>query len=169
MSTPRLGRERSPRKPEPQPGHSTSSPIRVAMHERPSALCACGRGKVESGDDIDSGSGDERDRREEGLTPLVRPASSQEGDRRVVERPRPEWERVTGAGLSADVALAILNGLDISSLPALRDLSIRASSTVQIPWPPAGLEQATPEWRPRPWRSSWEAKRARGIATGTVH
>ena len=48
---------------------------------------------------------------------------------------------------SADLALAILNGLDISSLPALRDLSTGASTTVSIPWPPAGMEQATPEWR----------------------
>ena len=47
---------------------------------------------------------------------------------------------------SANLALAILNGLDISSLPALRDLSTGASTMVSIPWPPARMEQATPEW-----------------------
>ena len=50
---------------------------------------------------------------------------------------------------SADLALAILNGLDISSLPALRNLSTEASTTASIPWPPAGMEQATPEWQQR--------------------
>ena len=50
-----------------------------------------------------------------------------------------------GAEPSADLALAILNWLDISSLPALRDLSTGASTTVNIPW----MEQATPEWRQR--------------------
>ena len=48
---------------------------------------------------------------------------------------------------SAQLELVILNGLDISSLPALRDLSTRASTTVHIPWPPVGMERATPEWR----------------------
>ena len=48
---------------------------------------------------------------------------------------------------STDLALAILNGLDISSLPAPHNLSTGASTTVSIPWPPAGMEQATPEWR----------------------
>ena len=48
---------------------------------------------------------------------------------------------------SAQLELAILNGLDISSLPALRDLSTGARTTVHIPWPPVGLERATPEWR----------------------
>ena len=50
---------------------------------------------------------------------------------------------------SAQLELAILNGLDISSLPALRDLSTGARTTVHIPWPPVGLERATPEWRRR--------------------
>ena len=52
-----------------------------------------------------------------------------------------------GAEPSAHLELAILNGLDISSLPALRDLSTGASTTINIPWPPAEMEQATPEWR----------------------
>ena len=50
---------------------------------------------------------------------------------------------------SAQLELAILNGLDISSLPALRDLSTGARTTVHIPWPPVGLERTTPEWRRR--------------------
>ena len=50
---------------------------------------------------------------------------------------------------SAQLELAILNGLDISSLPALRDLSTGARTMVHIPWPPVGLERATPEWRRR--------------------
>ena len=54
-----------------------------------------------------------------------------------------------GTEPSAILALAILNGLDISSLSALSDLSTGASTKVIIPWPPAGMEQATPEWRQR--------------------
>ena len=65
------------------------------------------------------------------------------GDRRVMEKPRPEREPVAVAGPSADLALAILNGLDISSLPVLRELSTGARTRVQIPWFMAGLEQAT--------------------------
>ena len=52
-----------------------------------------------------------------------------------------------GAEPSAHLELAILNGLDISSLPALRDLSTGSSTMVNIPWPPAGMERATPECR----------------------
>ena len=50
---------------------------------------------------------------------------------------------------SAYLALVILNGLDILSLPALWDLSTGAITMVWIPWPPAWMEQATPEWRQR--------------------
>ena len=50
---------------------------------------------------------------------------------------------------SAKLALAILNRLDISSLPTLCDLTTRASTTVSIPWPLAGMEQATHEGRQR--------------------
>ena len=56
--------------------------------------------------------------------------SDQDGDE---EGAGPEQEEAMGAELSADLALAILNGLDISSLPALRDLSPGASTTVSIP------------------------------------
>ena len=111
VSTPRSGREGSPRKPESQPGHSAWSSSPVARPKRPSALRARNCGKMDAGDDNDSRSGDERDRWKEGLTPLVRPTSWQEGDHGGMERPRREREP------SADLALAILNGLDISSLP----------------------------------------------------
>ena len=40
------------------------------------------------------------------------------------------------------VTLALLNGLDVSSLPTKRD-----STTVAIPWPLANLEGMTLEWR----------------------
>ena len=57
---------------------------------------------------------------------------------------RDEWRRRRWNKRWA-VALAILNGLDISSLSALRDLSTGAGTMVRIPWPPVGMEQATPE------------------------
>ena len=77
---------------------------------------------------------------------VARLPSDLEGDREGAE---PEQEEVMGAEPSAHLELAILNGLDISSLPALRDLSTGASTTVNIPWQPARMEQATPEWRQR--------------------
>ena len=64
-------------------------------------------------------------------------------------RLRPQREPAMGTEPSADLALAILNGLDISSHPALRELSTGASTMVRIPCPLAGMEQATPEWRQR--------------------
>ena len=78
---------------------------------------------------------------------MLRPTSGQEKDRGDEGRLRPEQETDMGTEPSADLALAILNGLDISTLPALRDLSTGASMMIRIPWPPAGMEQATPEWR----------------------
>ena len=75
----------------------------------------------------------------------ARPASDLEGDPEAAELDR---EEAGGAEPpSGQLELAILNGLDISSLPALRDLSTRASTTVHIPWPPVGMERATPEGR----------------------
>ena len=71
VSTPRSGREWSLRKPEPQPGNSTCSQSPLARPERPSALRPRNHREVESGDDVSSGSEDERDRLEEGLTTLV--------------------------------------------------------------------------------------------------
>ena len=67
------------------------------------------------------------------------------------DRPGPKEDppHLMGAEPSAHLELAILNGLDISSLPALRDLSTGATTTVNIPWPPARMERATPKWRQR--------------------
>ena len=80
---------------------------------------------------------------------MVQPSSGQEGDRGEEGRPRPGREPAVGTKPSADLTLAILNGLDISSLPALRDLSTGTSTMVRILWPPARMEQATPDWRQR--------------------
>ena len=73
----------------------------------------------ESGDDRNGGSGDKQGRREEQRNPLVRPTSGQESGRGNKGRPRPGLEPAIGTEPSADLALAILNGLDISSLPTL--------------------------------------------------
>ena len=51
---------------------------------------------------------------------IAGPPSDLEGDKEAAE---PGQEEVRGAEPSAQLELAILNGLDISSLPALRDLS----------------------------------------------
>ena len=74
----------------------------------------------------------------------ARPASDLEGDPEAAEL---DQEEAGGAEPSAQLEFAILNGLDISSLPALRDLSTRASTTVHIPWPPALQALRQLEWR----------------------
>ena len=107
VSTPRSGGECSPRKPEPQPGNSTWRQSPVARPERPSALPPCNHREVESGDDVSSGSEDEQDRLEEGLTTLVRPASSQGGDRRVMDRAH---LRQSGGGRDTPRGRGVKNG-----------------------------------------------------------
>ena len=99
---------------------------------------------------------------------MARPTSDQDGDE---EGARPEQEEAIGTEPSADLSLAILNGLDIYSLSALRDLSTGASTTLSIPWPPAGMEQATPEWRQRASQgmATWEVGAVSSIATGAAH
>ena len=70
----------------------------------------------------------------------ARPASDLEGDPEAAEL---DQEEAGGAEPpSAQLELAILNGLDISSLPALHYLSTRASTTVHIPWPPVGINHS---------------------------
>ena len=123
LSTPRPEREGSPTKPEPWPRHSAWCPSPVVRPERPSALHSRDPEIEESGDAGNGESGDEQGRREEQRNPLVRPASGQERDRGDTGRPGPGRKPAVGTEPSADLALAILNGLDISSLPALRDLS----------------------------------------------
>ena len=100
----------------------------------------------ESESDTSSEPGDRPGPKEDPTHLVVRLPSDLEGDREGVE---PEQEEVMGAEPSAHLELAILNGLDISSLPALRDLSTGVSTTVNIPWPPARMERATPEWKQR--------------------
>ena len=95
----------------------------------------------ESESDTSGGPGDRPGPKEDPPHLVARLPSDLEGDREGAE---PEQEEVMGAEPSAHLELAILNGLDISSLPALRDLSTGASTTVNIPWPPARMEQATP-------------------------
>ena len=78
----------------------------------------------------------------------------------------PEVRRFLRQELLRKVAI-----LDISSLPALRDLSTGASTMVSILWPPAGMEQATlcgDRGRPRLWRSSWEDGAVSTTATGAA-
>ena len=100
----------------------------------------------ESKSDTSGGPGDGLGPKEDPPHVMARPPLDLEGDK---EGAGPDQEEVRGAEPSAHLELAILNGLDISSLPALRDLSTEASTTVHIPWPPARMEQATPEWRQR--------------------
>ena len=100
----------------------------------------------ESESDTSGGPGDRPGPKEDSPHVMARPPSDLEGDREGAE---PDQEEVRGAEPSPHLELAILNGLDISSLPALRDLSTGASTTVHILWPPARMERATPEWRQR--------------------
>ena len=95
-------------------------------------------------EESESDASDEPGPKEDPPHVMARPPSDLEGDKEAAE---PDQEEVRGAEPSAQLELAILNGLDISSLPALHDLSTGASTTVHIPWPPVGMERATPEWR----------------------
>ena len=103
--------------------------------------------------------------------PWYGPLPVRKGTAETQERPGLGREQAMGTELSVDLALAIHNGLDISSLPALQDLSTGASTMVRIPLPLAGMEQATPEWWQRAsdaMASSWAAERVKGTATGTA-
>ena len=121
-STPRPQRDGSPRETERKPEPAVFSPSPVVGQEQPPPM----RTHVPETESSESD------------------ASDLEGD---PEAAKLDQEEAGGAETSAQLELAILNGLDISSLPALRDLSTRASTTFHIPWPPVGMERATPEWR----------------------
>ena len=120
------------------------SPSPVVRQEKQLSLRTHVPGTEESESDTSGEPGDMPGPKEDPPHLVARPPSDQEGDREGAE---PEQEEAMGAEPSAHLELAILNGLDISSLPALCDLSTGASTTVNIPWPPAGMERATPEWR----------------------
>ena len=145
-STPRPERGGSPTRAEQGPVQAMWSLRPVVRKEKPSASNARVPETEESGSDGSDGSEDKQGWREERHHPVARPTSDQDGDE---EGLRPEQEEAMGTEPSADLALAILNGLDISSLPTLRDLSTGASTMVSIQWPLARMEQATPEWRQR--------------------
>ena len=140
-STPRPQRDGSLRGTERKPESALFSPSPVVGQEQPPPVCS----RVPETESSESDASDEPGPKEDPPHLGARPALDMEGDREAAE---PNQEEAGGAEPpSAQLEWAILNGLDISSLPALRDLSTRARTTVHIPWPPVGLERATPEWR----------------------
>ena len=143
---PRPERGGSPRGTEQGPAPAMFSPSPVVRQEKQLPMRSHVLETEESESDRSGGPGDRLGPKEDPPHLMARPMSDLEGDREGAE---PEQEEVMGAEPAAHLELAILNGLDISSLPALRDLSTGASTTVNIPWPPARMEQATPEWRQR--------------------
>ena len=138
--TPRPQRDGSPREAERKPEPAVFSPSPVVGQEQPPPM----RTHVPETESSESDASDEPGPKEDPPHLMARPASDLEGDQEAAEL---DQEVAGGAEPSAQLELAILNGLDISSLPALCDLSTRASTTVHIPWPPVGMERATPEWR----------------------
>ena len=140
-STPRPQRDGSLRGTERKPESALFSPSPVVGQEQPPPVCS----RVPETESSESDASDEPGPKEDPPHLGARPALDMEGDPEAAE---PDQEEAGGAEPpSAQLELAILNGLDISSLPALRDLSTGARTTVHIPWPPVGLERATPEWR----------------------
>ena len=132
-STPRPERGGSPREAEREPEPAVFSPSPVVGQEKQLPM----RTHVPETEESESDANDEPGPKEDPPHLMARPPSDLEGDKEAAE---PNQEEVGGAEPSAQLELAILNGLDISSLPALRDLSTRASTTVHIPWPPVGME-----------------------------
>ena len=140
-STPRPQRDGSPRGTERKPESALFSPSPVVGQEQTPPV----RIHVPETESSENDASDDPGPREDPPHLWVRPAADLEGDPEAAEL---DQEEAGGAEPpSAQLELAILNGLDISSLPALRDLSTRASTTVHIPWPPVGMERANPEWR----------------------
>ena len=130
----------SPREAEREPAPAVFSLSPVVGQEKQLPM----RTHVPETEESESDASDEPGPKEDPPHLMARPPLDLEGDKEAAE---PDQEEVGGAEPSAQLELAILNGLDISSLPALRDLSTRARTTVHIPWPPVGMERATPEWR----------------------
>ena len=119
------------------------SPSPVVGQEQPPPVCS----RMPETESSESDASDEPGQKEDPPHRGARLAGEMEED---PEAAGTDQEEAGGAEPpSAQLELAILNGLDISSLPALRDLSTGARTTVHIMWPPVGLEQATPEWRRR--------------------
>ena len=139
-STLRPERDGSPREAERKPEPAVFSPGPVVGREKPLPMSS----HVPDTEESESDASDEPGPKEDPPHLMAQPTWDLEGDQEAAE---PDQEEAGGAEPSAQLELAILNGLDISSLPALRDLSTRASTTVHIPWPPVGMEGATPHWR----------------------
>ena len=161
-STPRPERGGSPTRAEQGPVQAMFSPSPVVRKEKSSASHTY---VPESESDGGGEPEDKRARREERHRLAARPTSDQKGDE---EGAGPEQEEAMETEPSADLALAILNGLDISSLPALRDLSTGASTTVSIPWPPGWSRPPLSGdiGRFRLWRFCSEDGAVSGTATG---
>ena len=143
-STPRPERGGSPRGAEQGPVPAMFSQSPVVRQKKQLSLRTHVPETEESESNTSGEPGDMPGPKEDPPHLVARPPSDQEGDREGAE---PKQEEAMGAEPSAHLELAILNGLDISSFPALRYMSTGASTTVNIPWPPAGMEWATPEWR----------------------
>ena len=142
-STPAPQGDGSPRGTERKPESALFSPSPVVGQEQAPPVCS----RVPETESSESDAGDEPGQKEDPPHRGARLAGEMEDD---PEAAGTDQEEAGGAEPpSAQLELAILNGLDISSLPALRDLSTGAGTTVHILWPPVGLERATPEWRRR--------------------
>ena len=145
-STPRPERGGSPKKAERKPAPAVFSPSPVVGQEEQLPM----RTHVPETEESESDASDEPGPKEDQSHLMARPPSDLEGDK---EAAKPDQEEVGGAEPSAQLELAILNGLDISSLPALCDLSTRVSGDRR---------------RPRRWRSSWEDAAAGITAAGVT-
>ena len=107
-----------------------------------------------------------RSTRDDGMPGVIITSSADESERDATARATPLGDRRIASAVRAasragpvggevvaepqgDLELAMLNRLDLPSHPALQDWSAGDSIVVRIPWPPAGLERTTPEWRRR--------------------
>ena len=134
-STPAPQGDGSPRGTERKPESALFSPSPVVGQERAPPVCS----RVPETESSESDAGDEPGQKEDPPHRGARLAGEMEED---PEAAGTDQEEAGGAEPpSAQLELAILNGLDISSLPALRDLSTGAWTTVNIPWSPVGLER----------------------------
>ena len=148
--TPAPQRDGSLRGTERKPESALFSPSLVFGQEQPPPVCS----RVPETESSESDASDEPGPKEDPPHRGARPAVEMEEDPEAAEI---DQEEAGGAEPpSAQLELAILNGLDISSLPALRDLSTGARTTSRgrrSGWsePP----QSGDGGRPRPWHSSW--------------
>ena len=151
-STPAPQGDGSPGGKERKPESALFSPSPVVGQEQAPSVCS----RVPETEASESDADDEPGRKEDPPRRGARLAGEMEDD---PEAAGTDQEEAAGAEPpSAQLELAILNGLDISSLPALRDLSTGARTTVHIRgrrsgW--SGPPRSGDEGRPRPWRSSW--------------